>query len=106
MTHGTIGGILVSDLVLGRENPWEEVFDPSRLATQSLKEAVPEIIDSTLPYVDWLTGGEVGSVDEIEIGNGAIIREGLKEDRRLPRRGREALQAQRRVHAYGVYRAV
>ena len=78
MTHGTIGGILVSDLILGRENPWEEVFDPSRLATQSLKEAAPEIIDSTLPYVDWLTGGEVDSADEIEIGNGAIIREGLK----------------------------
>lgn len=77
MTHGTIGGILVSDLVLGHANPWEEVFDPSRLATQSLTEAVPEIIDSTLPYVDWLKGGEVSSTDEIEKGSGAIIRDGL-----------------------------
>lgn len=77
MTHGTIGGMLVSDLILERENPWEAVFDPSRLATQSLREAVPEIIDSTLPYVDWLTGGEVDSADEIEPGDGAIIRDGL-----------------------------
>jgi glycine/D-amino acid oxidase-like deaminating enzyme/nitrite reductase/ring-hydroxylating ferredoxin subunit len=77
MTHGTIGGMLVSDLIQERWNPWEGVFDPSRLATQSLKEAIPEVIDSTTPYVDWLTGGEVASTEVIELGSGAIIREGL-----------------------------
>jgi Rieske Fe-S protein len=76
MTHGTIGGMLVSDLILGRENPWADVYDPSRLATQSITEAVPEIVSSTVPYVDWLTGGDVSSVDEIEPGEGAIIRQG------------------------------
>lgn len=76
MTHGTIGGMLVSDLILGRENPYAEVFDPSRLATQSIKEAVPEIISSTAPYVDWITGGDVSSVDEIKPGEGAIISHG------------------------------
>ena len=64
MTHGTIGGMLVSDLILGKENPWQEVFEPSRLATQSITEAVPEIVSSTVPYVDWITGGDVSSVDE------------------------------------------
>jgi Rieske Fe-S protein len=77
MTHGTIGGMLVSDLILERENPWVEVFEPSRLATQSIKEAVTETISSTLPFVDWLTGGDVSSVDEIKKGEGAIIRQGL-----------------------------
>lgn len=76
MTHGTIGGMLVSDLILGRANPWQEVFEPSRLATQSIAEAVPEIISSTVPYVDWLTGGDVSSVDEIKPGAGAIVRQG------------------------------
>ncbi len=76
MTHGTIGGMLVSDLILGKENPWTEVFEPSRIATQSITEAVPEIVSSTVPYVDWLTGGDVSSVDEIENGSGAIIRQG------------------------------
>jgi glycine/D-amino acid oxidase-like deaminating enzyme/nitrite reductase/ring-hydroxylating ferredoxin subunit len=76
MTHGTIGGIMISDLILGRENGWTEVFDPSRILTQSIKEAVPEILSSTLPYVDWITGGDVDSVDEIKAGTGAIIREG------------------------------
>jgi glycine/D-amino acid oxidase-like deaminating enzyme/nitrite reductase/ring-hydroxylating ferredoxin subunit len=76
MTHGTIGGMLVSDLILGRENAWQEVFEPSRLATQSIKEAIPEIVSSTVPYVDWITGGDVSSVDGIKNGEGAIIRQG------------------------------
>lgn len=76
MTHGTIGGMLVSDLILGRKNPWAEVYDPSRIATQSIAEAVPEIISSTVPYVDWITGGDVSSADEIKNGTGAIISHG------------------------------
>ncbi|HEX9960998.1 MAG TPA: FAD-dependent oxidoreductase [Pyrinomonadaceae bacterium] len=76
MTHGTIGGMIVSDLILERENPWTEVYEPSRLATQSIMEAVPEIISSTAPYADWLTGGDVFSVEEIKPGEGAIISHG------------------------------
>jgi nitrite reductase/ring-hydroxylating ferredoxin subunit/flavin-dependent dehydrogenase len=77
MTHGTIGGMLVSDLILEKENPWAEVFEPSRILTQSITEAVPELLKSTAPYVDWITGGDVSSVDEIKNGEGAIIREGM-----------------------------
>ena len=77
MTHGTIGGMLVSDLVLGNENSLEKVFDPSRIETQSVTEAVPEIISSTLPYADWVTGGDISSVDDLSNGDGGILREGL-----------------------------
>jgi len=78
MTHGTIGGMLVSDLILGRENPWTEVYEPTRVFTQSIAEAVPEIFDSTTPYVDWLKGGDVSSAEEIEKGSGAIISHGTE----------------------------
>ncbi len=77
MTHGTIGAMINSDLILGKENAWADVYDPSRLATQSLKEAIPEIVASTTPYVDWVTPGDVSSEDEIGKGEGAIIRDGL-----------------------------
>jgi glycine/D-amino acid oxidase-like deaminating enzyme/nitrite reductase/ring-hydroxylating ferredoxin subunit len=76
MTHGTIGGMLISDLILGRENPWQSVYEPSRILTQSITEAVPEVVNSTLPYVDWITGGDVSSIDEIKNGEGAIISHG------------------------------
>jgi glycine/D-amino acid oxidase-like deaminating enzyme len=31
MTHGTIAGILLSDLILGKNNPWEGLYSPSRI---------------------------------------------------------------------------
>jgi glycine/D-amino acid oxidase-like deaminating enzyme len=32
LTHGTIAGILLTDLILGRHNPWTSLYDPSRAA--------------------------------------------------------------------------
>ena len=60
----------------GRENAWAAVYEPSRILTQSIAEAVPEILSSTAPYADWLTGGDVSSADEIKNGKGAIISHG------------------------------
>jgi glycine/D-amino acid oxidase-like deaminating enzyme len=40
LTHGTIAGILLTDLIMGRENPWTSLYDPSRkslLAPRSLE---------------------------------------------------------------------
>jgi glycine/D-amino acid oxidase-like deaminating enzyme/nitrite reductase/ring-hydroxylating ferredoxin subunit len=30
ITHGTIAGIILSDLILRRHNPWQDLYDPSR----------------------------------------------------------------------------
>ena len=30
ITHGTIAGILITDLILGKSNPWTTLYDPSR----------------------------------------------------------------------------
>jgi len=30
MTHGTIGGMLITDLINGKKNAWEKVYNPSR----------------------------------------------------------------------------
>jgi nitrite reductase/ring-hydroxylating ferredoxin subunit len=43
MTHGTIAGLLIRDLINGRDNPWLAVYDASRLAPrQSVKRVVTE----------------------------------------------------------------
>ena len=31
MTHGTIAGILLSDLILGKQNEWSWLYNPSRI---------------------------------------------------------------------------
>lgn len=31
MTHATLGAILLTDLITGKENPWQKIYDPSRM---------------------------------------------------------------------------
>lgn len=77
LTHGTIAGQLLRDLILKRENPWQSLYDPSRLHLRSLGTYVKAATQSTMPYADWLTESDVSSPTQIEKGEGAIIREGL-----------------------------
>ena len=77
MTHGTIAGILVSDLIHGRSNPWTEIFEPRRLPVRATAEYATEGLSMALPYADWLTSGDVASKEEIPPGGGAIVRKGL-----------------------------
>ena len=78
MTHGTIGGILLTDLVQGRKNEWETLYDPSRVSLKAVPDFAHENLNVAAQYRDYVTGGDVDSVREIAPGNGAIIREGLK----------------------------
>ena len=49
MTHGTIAGMLITDLITGRLNPWARLYDPSR----KVASAVPakEFAKETLNFV-------------------------------------------------------
>src|SRR5256885_9865124 len=81
MTHGTIAGILITDLILGRPNPWAKLYDPSRvsLRVSSLKEFAKHNFDVTVQYAKgYLSPSEVSSLDEIQPGEGAVVRRGLK----------------------------
>jgi glycine/D-amino acid oxidase-like deaminating enzyme/nitrite reductase/ring-hydroxylating ferredoxin subunit len=77
MTHGTIAGILLTDLIQGRENPWADLYDPGRTTLRAAKEYVSELAKSNKPFAKWVTPGEVSSPREIAPGEGGIIRRGL-----------------------------
>jgi Rieske Fe-S protein len=77
MTHGTIGGILISDLILGRDNPWTRLYDPSRKPVGAVGDYASENLNVAGQYADWLTGGEVSDRGEIPVGEGAVLRRGL-----------------------------
>ena len=78
MTHGTIAGILLTDLIAGRPNPWADLYDPSRVRTGAVGEFVKENLNVALQYASWLTAGEVESVEDIAPNTGAVVREGLR----------------------------
>ena len=77
LTHGTIAGVLLTDLILGHENPWTTLYDPSRKTLRALGRFVKENFNLAKQYGDWLTGGDVDSPEQIKPGEGAVIRRGL-----------------------------
>jgi glycine/D-amino acid oxidase-like deaminating enzyme/nitrite reductase/ring-hydroxylating ferredoxin subunit len=77
ITHGTIAGMLITDLILGRETPWEKLYDPSRKILRAAGRFAKENLNVAGQYADWLTGSDVDSVDDIAPGCGAVLRRGL-----------------------------
>ena len=77
MTHCTIAGMILTDLINGRENPWSELYDPSRKRVEAAPRFVRENLNVLAQYADKLTPGEVDSVDEVARGAGSIVRRGL-----------------------------
>jgi glycine/D-amino acid oxidase-like deaminating enzyme/nitrite reductase/ring-hydroxylating ferredoxin subunit len=77
MTHGTIAGMLLTDLLQGRKNRWEDLYSPSRITLRALGGYAGENINVAGQFTDYLTAGEIKSPDELQPGSGAIMREGL-----------------------------
>jgi glycine/D-amino acid oxidase-like deaminating enzyme/nitrite reductase/ring-hydroxylating ferredoxin subunit len=78
MTHGSIGAMLIRDLITGTENPWTKVYDPSRITLSTGIDYLKEVGNMTGQYVDLVNGGDIDSIDSLPAGQGAIIRSGLK----------------------------
>ncbi|HEX3157296.1 MAG TPA: FAD-dependent oxidoreductase [Gemmatimonadaceae bacterium] len=78
MTHGTIAGMLITDLIAGRANPWATLYDPARKSVRAMRTFVRENANVAARYVGHVTGGDVASSDHIPPGSGAVIREGLR----------------------------
>jgi glycine/D-amino acid oxidase-like deaminating enzyme/nitrite reductase/ring-hydroxylating ferredoxin subunit len=78
MTHGTIAGMLIPDLILGHDNPWVKLYDPKRKPTRSLGEFAKENLNVAMQYGSFLTGGDVKSADDVPPGQGAVIRIGVQ----------------------------
>jgi glycine/D-amino acid oxidase-like deaminating enzyme/nitrite reductase/ring-hydroxylating ferredoxin subunit len=78
MTYGTIAGILIRDLIEGRDNHWAGLYDPSRKSLHATPEFLKENANAVACMLsDWISRGEVSDASEIKPGEGALIREGL-----------------------------
>ena len=80
ITHGILGGILIVDLIAGRENPWEKLYDPSRktLKPRVIADYIAENANVAAQFRDYITPGSLKSIDEIKPGEGAVMRDGVK----------------------------
>ena len=80
ITNGVAGSLAIAALILGRECPFAAVLDPDRKsghATTPIGEFVRGQAGAVKNLAEKLGPGEIGSIDELKLREGAIIRRGL-----------------------------
>ena len=78
MTHGTLGGIIIKDIITGKENPWIEMYSPSRITLNTTGDYLQEAGNMVAQYADWFTPGDIKQAEELKPCQGAIISSGIK----------------------------
>jgi glycine/D-amino acid oxidase-like deaminating enzyme/nitrite reductase/ring-hydroxylating ferredoxin subunit len=77
MTFGTLAGMIISDLILGRQNPWADLYAATRVKPlAAAKDFLTENIDFPSHFVsDRLTNrdAEGGAFSDVRRGEGKII---------------------------------
>jgi nitrite reductase/ring-hydroxylating ferredoxin subunit len=78
MTHGTIAGLLLGDLLRGKEHRWAKLYDPKRVTLHhtELATMAKENADVAAQYADYVTPGQ-SDVESIPKGEGRVIRRGV-----------------------------
>jgi Rieske Fe-S protein len=77
MTHGALAGILLKDLITRGSSAWEDVYAPARKTPTGLGNFLSENLTTLKSFAEYLTSGEIGSVDDLNPGEGGIIRDGM-----------------------------
>ena len=78
MTHGTLGGIIITDIITGKENPWIAIYSPSRITINTTREYLEELGNMVAQYGDYFLEGDVKKPEELKPGEGGIMSEGFK----------------------------
>jgi Rieske Fe-S protein len=76
MTHGTIAGMMVVDLIDRHGHPWADLYSPSRKRVRAVGEYTREATNMAAQYADWVTGGD-GTIEELARDSGTVVRRGL-----------------------------
>jgi glycine/D-amino acid oxidase-like deaminating enzyme/nitrite reductase/ring-hydroxylating ferredoxin subunit len=77
MTHGAIAGMLISDLIMKKTNPWEQLYSPKRSAFKKIKNLLSHNFKSGFSYCGYLIPGEFKSIEAMQKGEGSIINKGF-----------------------------
>lgn len=74
ISNGTVAGMIISDLIAGRENRWLPVFDATRVKpVAGAKEFAKENLDVAAHLVSGYLSRKLKSYDELEPGHAAIM---------------------------------
>jgi glycine/D-amino acid oxidase-like deaminating enzyme/nitrite reductase/ring-hydroxylating ferredoxin subunit len=75
MTQGTLSGMILADMIMGRPNKYIDIYNPTRKTIATVEAYVKENVNVAAQYADHLKQAEV-SEGELAPGEGAIIQHG------------------------------
>ena len=78
ITHGVMGAMLNTALIVDGTSPWAETYEPSRKPVPAIKNYLTENVTVVKNFAEYVAPGEIGSADELKPGEGAILRRGLQ----------------------------
>lgn len=74
MSNGTLSGMLLSDLILGIENPWAKLYDATRATPFISETSLKENTDVAKHWIgDRLKAMQASSFSQVAIGEGKLV---------------------------------
>lgn len=73
MTHGTIGAMLIRDQIIGKRNPFEQLYDPSRKTLSAATRFLAENLNVAAQYADWLKGDPEKHLHSLAVDEAVIL---------------------------------
>lgn len=74
MTYCTIGGMLISDLITGKENPWENIYKPSRFTLKKSKPFFKEVVGALMAnFKKEPEQEDARSISSLKKGEGKVV---------------------------------
>jgi glycine/D-amino acid oxidase-like deaminating enzyme/nitrite reductase/ring-hydroxylating ferredoxin subunit len=73
MTKGTLSGMLLSDLILGRNNPWADLYDATRATPFVSQTSIKENADVAVHWIGDRFKGLTSSLASVPQGEGKLV---------------------------------
>jgi glycine/D-amino acid oxidase-like deaminating enzyme/nitrite reductase/ring-hydroxylating ferredoxin subunit len=76
LTHGAFAGVLLSDLIAGRDNSCEELYDPSRKTLRAAGTFAHDTLEVVDEYARWMHQDARPREDALPRGEGMVVQRG------------------------------
>ncbi len=76
-TYGTLAGMVLSDLIFGKENDWAEMYDPERKTLGSAIDIIEENFNVARKLVDSFIKGQDSQPENLALEQGSIVKRGM-----------------------------
>ena len=78
MTHCTLGGLIINDIIMGNPNAYVDLYDPSRITLRTGIDFLKEVGNMAYTMAkDWVATDDIKDVSELEPTKGAVISKGI-----------------------------